>query len=166
MFLQATCAVPKEYSEVYYGEASGLEPFGEDIWEVGRNDYQIVPGKYRWQNLSIRNKVAAIFTIPRLKYVDILTKTRAYTAFLYAEMIIGIIIIPIHAFVSFLRKKKEYLGVGIIALIIDAFVAALSLMMPVGANMYFHMYIYCMFALILIYAGLLLGSRKTKKMKE
>lgn len=165
MFLQATCAVPKEYSEVYSGEASGLEPFGEDIWEVGRNDYQIVPGKYRWQNLAIRNKVAAVFTIPRLKYVDILTKTRAYTAFLYAEMIIGIII-PIHAFISFLRKKKEYIGVGAIALIIDAYVAALSLMMPVGANMYFHMYIYCMFALIGAYLGLLLNSRKTRITKE
>ncbi len=165
MFLQATCALSKEYSEVYSGEESGLEPFGDDIWEVGRNDYQIVPGKYRWQKSAVRNRIAAIFTIPRLKYVDMLTKTRAYTAFLYVEMIIGIII-PLHSIVSFVSKKKEYIGVGMIALIMDVYIAALSLMMPVGANMYFHMYIYCMFALIVIYMGLLLGSRNTAKEKE
>ncbi len=164
MFFQATAAAERGYMEEYRGEGTGLEPFGFELWEVGRADFQVIPGRYRWEHLGARNKLASIFTVPRLKAVDILTKTRIYTILLYAEILAGALI-PIHAFVSFLKKKKEFLGAGVLALTVDLYVAALSVMMPVGANMYFHMYIYSMFALIAVYIGLI-KSVKTKAAEE
>ena len=160
MLLQAIGAIPKAYVEEYKGDSSNFPSFGQELWQVGRDDFQVIPGRYKWERFGLRNTLAALFTIPRLKYVDKNKKSRLYTLFFVLEFLIGLFI-PIFAVINYLRKKKEddnskqIVGIGAIALILDMYVLALSLVMPVGANMYFHSYIYCMFMLIILFLRLI-----------
>ena len=160
MFLQAIGAIPNAYVEEYKGDGSNYPSFGQELWQVGRDDFQVIPGRYRWERFGLRNTLAAIFTIPRLKYVDILTKSRVYTAFFVMEFLFGLLI-PVFAVIYYVRKKKEdnenskrLFGIGVLSLILELYVTALALVMPVGANMYFHAYIYCMFMVIIVFLGL------------
>ncbi len=167
MFLQAIGAIPNAYVEEYIGESSNYPSFGQELWQVGRDDFQVIPGRYKWERFGLRNTLAALFTIPRLEYVDLLTRSRLYTAFFVLEFLIGLLI-PILAVVNYVRKKKEdvenskqLLGMGVLSFILELYVTALALVMPVGANMYFHTYIYCMFMVIVLFLGLI-NSRGRK----
>lgn len=159
MLLQAAGVRNAEYIEAYTGNGTGMQPFGQELWEVGRNDYQTVPGRFIWVNNGIRNKIAMIFTVPRLKYVDFLTESFAYTTGLAIEMLFGIFIV-IDTIVRLIKKKPAQLAAGILALILSGFVLLLALVMPVGANMYFHAYIYSMLAVIIVYCAGALQQRR------
>ncbi len=161
MFLQAIGAIPNAYVEEYKGESTDFPMFGQELWQVGRDDFQVIPGRYKWERFGMRNTLAASFTIPRLKYVDILTQSRVYTAFFVVELLIGFFI-PIFAFINYMKNRKkdtdysnQISGIGAIALILDLYATALALVMPVGANMYFHAYIYCIFMVFIVYLGLI-----------
>lgn len=149
MLLQAMGTGDKGYVEVYTGEPSGMLMYGSELWEVGRNDYPMSPGYYTWVHLSVRNTVAAAITVPRLKYVDFLTKSRIYCSILVLEFILGAYV-AIRAIVDLFKKKYDRLPTGIMALIIDGYVVLLALVMPVGANMYFHAFIYSMAAVLIL----------------
>lgn len=159
MFLQAIGAIPNAYVEEYKGESSDFPSFGQELWQVGRDDFQVIPGRFKWERFGLRNTLAAVFTIPRLKYVDILTKSRIYTVFFALELLIGLLI-PIIAVINYTKNRKkdtEYsnqmIEIGAIAVILDMYVTALALVMPVGANMYFHTYIYCIFMVMIVFLG-------------
>lgn len=167
MFLQAIGAIPNAYVEEYKGESSDFPSFGQELWQVGRDDFQVIPGRFKWERFGLRNTLAAVFTIPRLKYVEILTKSRIYTAFFALELVIGLLV-PILAIINYAKNRKkdiEYsnqmVGIGVIALILDLYVTALALVMPVGANMYFHVYIYCIFMVITVFLGRIIARGRS-----
>ena len=67
-------------------------------------------------------------------------------------MLFGIFIV-IDTIVRLIKKKPAQLAAGILALILSGFVLLLALVMPVGANMYFHAYIYSMLAVIIVFCA-------------
>ncbi|MBO4679517.1 MAG: hypothetical protein J5626_07585 [Lachnospiraceae bacterium] len=149
MLLQAIGTGDEGYVEAYKGEPTGMPMFGSELWEVGRQDWQTVPGRYIWTGSGIRNSVAVAITVPRLKYVDLLTETKIYSAWIVIEFILGAVLV-IGAIVGLTKKKYDYLAPGIMALILDGYVVLLALVMPVGANMYFHAFIYAMAAVLTV----------------
>lgn len=150
MLLQASGAGVKAYSEPYTGDGTGMPEFGMELWEVGRADFMVIPGRYTWERNNLRNKMVKAFTIPRFKYIDFLTNTRLYTGFLALEFIFGIFMI-IKAIVGLFKKRYDNLATGVVSLILEGYVVLLALLMPVGANMYFHAFIYGMFATIIVF---------------
>ncbi len=160
MLMQAVGIGGAEYIEPYTGNGTGLAAFGQELWNVGRKDYTNLPGKYTWAHSGIRNKVATVITIPRLKYVEFLTESYIYTAWIVLEILFGIFIV-IDTLIKLIKKKPAQLAAGVMALVLSGFVLLLALVMPVGANMYFHAYIYSMFAVILVYCA---GLKATKRL--
>ena len=144
MFMQAIKASQKPYLLDYHGEGTNLEGFGSELWETGRVDIQAVPGVFRWQRIGIRNFFSKIITGIQKNYFDFVTKTKIYTAFLILEFIIGLVVI-VHGIAGLIKKNWKPVSTGLVSLVLTGYVAALALVMPVGANMYFHAYIYCMF---------------------
>lgn len=152
MLMQAAGIHGAEYVEPYTGNGTGLEQFGQELWDVGRYDYQDIPGKYTWIRNGLRNTIAKAITLPRLAYVNFLTKSYIYTIGLILEVLVGIFIV-LDTLIKLIRKKPAQLGAGVIAFILSGFVLLLALVMPVGANMYFHAYIYSIFAVIVVYCA-------------
>lgn len=158
MLLSAMGSGVETYREPYIGAETELAGFEQDMWEVGRLDITQAPGWYRWTRIGIRNRISNFLAVTCENYMQILLNTGIYFVLFVLEIIMSIVI----AFVSIFKAvKKDYifLSTGVFALILDAYFVLLALVMPVGANMYFHAYIYSMFALIILFTGMILRGR-------
>jgi len=162
MMINALGACVEEYSEKYTGQHKELEYYTRELWDVGVQDSLNIPGRYFWTNLNVRNSLSDEIAIIRIGYVHILENSKIYFAGNILELICSIVIIVV-SIVGMLRRKFELLGLGIMSLIFDGYFTLVSLVMPVGANMYFHAYFYCMYILIIVTIGIVLKSEKEKK---
>ncbi len=158
MLLSALGTGIAEYDVPYNGEHTELEELGRDIWEVGVNDTLVIPGRYKWENFSVRNSLIVILTTIRMKYYLLITDLKIYAAFNIALILLGLFIL-FFSFVKIFKKRYEYLAPLMMSTILCGYFAALSLVMPTGANMYFHAYFYSMFAVLIVFISLLVKGR-------
>lgn len=159
MFISAIGVQNAEYIEEYKGDGSNLSKFDRTLWSVGEEDYQVIPGRYSWTNNGIRNSLAAGITIPRLNYIDVLKNSGIYTVLFVLE-ILGSTYVVIDGIVKLCKKRYSELGPSAIALILLGYILLMSLVMPVGANMYFHAYIYCMYVVLIVFLSNKLNESK------
>lgn len=159
MFLGAIEVKDAAYVEEYKGEGTDLPMFDRTLWSVGDADLQVIPGRYTWERIDAKNSIAAIITIPRLKYIDFLKDSGIYTVLFVLELVASVVIIVLGIMKCF-KKRFNEAGLATIALILDGYLLAMSLLMPVGANMYYHAYIYCMYAVILCSCAAFIKWRK------
>lgn len=150
MFLSAMATKVEAYSAPYPGEHNELEFFGRDIWEVGKNDVIQIPGRYTWINFGIRNKAMNLIVPVRDNYIKFLSESGIYSISVFLVILISVVIL-VKTIVDVCRKKWNTLGIGLLVLLFDGYIAVTALMMPMAANMYFHAYMYCMFAIELLY---------------
>lgn len=159
MFLGAIEVKDAAYVEEYNGEGTDLSMFDRTLWSVGDADLQVIPGRYTWERIDAKNSLAAMITIPRLKYIDFLKDSGIYTVLFVLELVASVVII-ISGIIKCFKKKFNEAGPAVIALILDGYLLAMSLLMPVGANMYYHAYIYCMYVVILGCSSAFINWRK------
>lgn len=160
MLLNAIGTGVSEYSVEYTGEHTELEDFGHELWEVGVYDALEIPGRYVWTNNAIRNKLTDICAVIRMGYMNLLIRSYIYAGFIVAEFVLSVYLV-LSLFVGLFKKKFEDIGIMLAAIILDGYFVLISLVMPVGANMYFHAYIYCMYFVLL--TALSKRSNKTAK---
>lgn len=158
MMLSALGTGVPEYDVTYRGEHTELDELGRDIWEVGVNDALAIPGRYKWENFSVRNALIVVLTTIRMKYYLLITDLKIYAAFNIALVLLGLFIMCF-SFVKTLKKQYEYLALLMMSMILSGYFVALSLVMPTGANMYFHAYFYSMFAVLIVFISLLVKRR-------
>ncbi len=150
------------YQAPYTGAHTEIADVGRELWDVGTKDMLEVPGRYKWEHFGLRIAVFQAAVIAKLAYMDFLTDTGIYFALNLAEIAAGLAIMVL-SFVKVLKKRRTYLPLFLASFALSAYVALLALAIPVEANMYFHAYIYSMFALILMFAGLVIIEKKEKK---
>jgi len=165
MLLNALGAGFGEYQETYNGESHNLEEYGRELWEVGIIDVQNIPGRFRWTNNNVRNAIAKICIDIRMGYYLFVTNTLIYFA-INIVLLTGSLVVIVGNIVNFLLKKKKEVGIGIISLVLDAYLLLMALMMPVGANMYFHAYFYCISAVEILSLGMLFTNNAGEKICE
>lgn len=159
MFLGAIEVKNSTYIEEYNGEGTDLPMFDRTLWSVGDADLLVIPGRYTWERIDAKNSIAAIITIPRLKYIDFLKDSGIYTVLFVLELVASVVIV-VSGIIKCFKKKFNEAGPATIALILDGYLLAMSLLMPVGANMYYHAYIYCMYVVILCCSAAFINWRK------
>lgn len=159
MFLGAIEVKDAAYVEEYKGEGTDLPMFDRTLWSVGDADLQVIPGRYTWERIEAKNSLAALITIPRLKYIDFLKDSGIYTVLFVLELVASVVIV-VSGIIKCFKKKFCEAGPAAIALILDGYLFAMSLLMPVGANMYYHAYIYCMYVVILCCSAAFINWRK------
>ncbi len=159
MFLGAIEVKNSTYIEEYNGEGTDLPMFDRTLWSVGDADLQVIPGRYTWERIEAKNSLAAMITIPRLKYIDFLKDSGIYTVLFVLELLASVVII-VFGIIKCFKKNFNEAGPATIALILDGYLLAMSLLMPVGANMYYHAYIYCMYVVILCCSAAFINWRK------
>lgn len=159
MFLGAIEVKNSAYIEEYNGEGTDLPMFDRTLWSVGDADLQVIPGRYTWERIEAKNSLAALITIPRLKYIDFLKDSGIYTVLFVLELVASVVIV-VSGIIKCFKKKFNEAGPAVIALILDGYLLAMSLLMPVGANMYYHAYIYCMYVAILCSCAAFINWRK------
>lgn len=145
------------YEEEFKGTHKEITYFERDMWKTGWEDATHVKGYSKWQEISFRNSTLDIIKAVKSAYSELLTKSYIYACVNLLEILTGIFIV-IKSFIELLKKRYGFLGIGLIALLMNAYLGAIWLAMPVGANIYMHAYLYCMYALILIYFGACLNK--------
>ncbi len=162
LFLQAIGTGDPGYVEPYTGPGSGVPFFEMDMWEVGINDVFNIPGRYTWTGIAARNVTAYFIGNIREVYTNFLVSSKIYTVTVVLEILCSVYVI-LATLVDLCKKKFNTLGTGLTALILDGYLLALALVMPVSANMYLHAYIFSMFALLVAYIGLMFSKRADAK---
>lgn len=161
MFLSAVGTGYDELEIPYSGEHHDLPELGRELWSVGNNDVEITPGRWRWVNSDLRNKVFIALIYIKLGYYGFLESSGIYGICNIAEIICGVGIM-VYSFAMVLRKRFKYLAVFLVSLALNIYLAALILAIPVGANMYFHAYINSMYAVLLVFVGSVISEIKDK----
>ena len=105
------------------------------------------------------------------RFADFVGKIRGWIENTLEKMYVYsavLILIPLFEIFLFLRegirlvkKKKNRFGLAGIAFLLLGQAAAIALVMPAGALVYFHAYYYCSFLLCLIYGSCLGTAGKT-----
>ncbi len=158
MLLSALETGVDELEIPYTGEHHEITEIGRELWEAGTEDYLNAKGRYFWEGFGLRNALYAFLTGIRIGYFLKVTEFKVYAVFNILEILAGIFTV-IFSFIKLLKKKKIYLASFISSLILTVYFAALSLVMPVGANMYFHAYFVSMYSVIIIFAGSILAEK-------
>lgn len=148
-FLQAIGA-GSAYVEPYRGQGAGYEPFGYELWNVGISDVNDIPGRFKWENLGIRSRLAGVLTGLEQANIYLHRKLHLYTILIVLEILVGVVLI-VKTIADLIRKRFSGLGPGLILCALDIYLVLMALMMPTGYHMYFHAYIYAMFAAELLF---------------
>ncbi len=159
LLLRALGFKVKPYKEAYAGVEPAIPYRGEEIWNVGRDDMANVPGFYKMSHFGIRNKLTGYIATVRSFYIDRVTKYYLYTGFIVLEFLLSIYMV-VESVIGLIRKKKVFVHVPGMALIMDMYFCALALVMPVAANMYFHAYIYGMYVVTILFFAIKITGRK------
>ncbi len=161
-FLQAIAA-RSAYVEPYRGPGCGLEPYGWEMWDVGLQDINDIPGRYRWENIGLRSRIADLLRSVEQLNIDLQNRLYLYTIFIALEIILSILLI-LKTLVSVIKKDYSCLCRGLMLCVLDAYLFLMVVMIPTGYHMYFHAYIFVMFAAELLLIPSLLkkgGKEKT-----
>lgn len=155
MLLKAIMVLPNEYVVASdRPPVHDLPPWILKSWDMGRQDLESRPLVKAWMNTEVHQ----VFSAFAMKVIDgaagILQKL-----YFYSLLLILIPLFEIFLFfkegILFIRKKKNLSGLAWIAFLLLGQAAAIALVMPAGALVYFHAYYYCSFLLCLIYANCL-----------
>lgn len=155
MLLKALLVIPYEYVVGYdLPPDPDLPPWTLESWDIGRADLEDEPFVTEWMDTEIHQRFADFVGKIRGGIENTLEKIYFYSAVL--------ILIPLFEIFLFFRegirlikKKKNWFGLAGIAFLLLGQAAAIALVMPAGALVYFHAYYYCSFILCLIYGGCL-----------
>ncbi len=150
------------YEEPYCGQHTEIVELGRELWNVGTEDMYEVPLRKMWEHFSVRINIFQAYVIARFGYTDFLTETKIYFGSIIAEIFAGLAIMIV-SFIKLLKKKRAFTPLFISSFALNAYIFLLALAIPVEANMYFHAYIYSMFAVIIIFAGVLLSNKDGSK---
>ncbi len=152
-FLQAIAA-GTVYTEPYTGPGSGLGSFGAELWSVGIADMDEIPGKTAWESIAVRGRIADTLQALERRYIDIYTRHHLYTLFISLEILVSSVLILL-ALIRGLRRQYACLGAGLMLCVLDIYLFLLVMMLPTGYHMYFHNYIFVMFAAELLFVPFL-----------
>ena len=137
-----------------------LPPWTLESWDIGRQDLENEPFVREWMDTEIHQRFSA-FAGKGIALVEH-TLERIY---FYSAVLILIPLFEIFLFfregIRLLKKKKNRFGLAGIAFLLLGQAAAIALVMPAGALVYFHAYYYCSFFLCLIYVNSLVTDGKT-----
>lgn len=127
-----------------------LPPWTLESWDIGRQDLENEPLVREWMDTDIHQRFSA-FAGKLIGFVENTLK-RIY---FYSAVLILIPLFEIFLFfregIRFIKKRKNRFGLAGIAFLLLGQAAAIALVMPAGALVYFHAYYYCSFFLCLIY---------------
>ncbi len=155
MLLKALLVIPHEYVVGFdQPPVPDLPPWTLESWDIGRADLEDEPYVREWMDTEIHQRFAAFAGKIRGWVENTLEKIYFYSAVL--------ILIPLFEIFLFFRegirlvqKKKNRFGLAGIAFLLLGQAAAIALVMPAGALVYFHAYYYCSLLLCLIYGSCL-----------
>lgn len=132
-----------------------LPPWTLKAWGVGGKDmadsWSFMEGLINW----VPRQLFMVSATQRIAAFESTLKE----IYFYSAVLIIIPILEIFIFfregLRFLKKKKSLVGLAGIAFLLLGQAAAIVLVMPMGAIVYFHAYYYCSFILCLIYVNCL-----------
>ncbi len=145
-----------EYPKEWVGE--NLPGWKLEIWDIGREDLQTVPGYaawvgnpvHQWVSQTVRGIVASVD--------NMMSRIWFYTALLILIPLAEIFLF-FKEFIAFCKKKKNVFGLAAIAFVLLGQAAAIVLVMPAGMLVYLHAYYYCSMILCIVY---ILNRMQTK----
>lgn len=161
MMLKAIMVIPNEYVVVCDRlPVHDLQPWTLKAWDIGREDLENERFVEAWMNTEIHRRFSAFAAKAINGATGILQKIYFYSLIL--------ILIPLFEIFLFFKEgirlikwkksipwEKNLFGLAGIAFLLLGQAAAIALVMPAGALVYFHAYYYCSFILCLIYANCL-----------
>lgn len=160
MLLSAIMVIPASY-DVPCAELpeQDLPKWELKSWEIGGQD---LTNTWSFMDRVIYWVPRQLFMLHAMNAVDAFEKTLRESSF-YTVILILIPLFEIFLFfregIRLRKKKKNLFGLAGIAFLLLGQAAAIVLVMPAGALVYFHAYYYCSFILCLIYANCLRQER-------
>lgn len=129
-----------------------LPPWTLESWDIGRQDLENRPFVRQWMDTDIHRSFSA-FVGKMIGFVENALRRVSF----YSAVLILIPLFEIFLFfregIRLIKKKRNRFGLAGIAFLLLGQAAAIALVMPAGALVYFHAYYYCSFILCLIYAS-------------
>ena len=152
----------KPYYYVEYSDqlpVNDLPPWKLMTWEYGKEDLNDAAGVTAWKNSRLHILCVEVASKIGNFISGILRRIHFYSLVLVAIPLYEIFIF-FHEGIRLLKKKKNRVGLALIAFILLGQAAAIILVMPAAALNYLHPYYYCSFALCLIYTCCIWSRKK------
>ena len=116
-----------------------------------------------WHDNSFRQKAAGVISSVLSKVHDFtFDKIHAASASLIIITLLAVIFM-LKEFVLFFKKKRENTALGVFLLVLLLQYAAIVIVMPAGAQVYFHATYYSMLITEIAYIAKLVADRKASK---
>lgn len=142
---------------------SPIADFKLDLWQDGKAEYIKNLRLQSWHDNSFRQKVAGFISSVLNKVHDFsFNRIHAASASLIFITLLSVIIM-LKEFVLFFKKKRENTALGVFMLILLLQYAAIVIVMPAGAQVYFHATYYSMLITEIAYIAKLIAERKASK---
>lgn len=142
---------------------SPIADFKLDLWGIGRAEYVKDLHLQSWHDNSFRQKVAGVISSALSKVHDFtFDKIHAASASLIIITLLAVIFM-LKEFVLFFKKKRENTALGVFLLVLLLQYAAIVIVMPAGAQVYFHATYYGMLITEITYIAKLVADRKASK---
>lgn len=140
-----------------------LPPMVIELWDTGQREFVEDCHFGNWAKSETRAVFANKCLYLRSAAEEFIRNRLHLSTIQLLLILAGIIYIVLKEFVSFCLKKRDMMGLGALALILLGQYAVIILVMPMGAQVYFHATYYCMLLVELIYFRNVLIRKREKK---
>ena len=143
--------------------APALPDFKLELWEQGWSEYVSDLNNAHWRDDLFRQRIAGLLmkVFNKIHHITF-DSTKAASAVLILVLAAGICMMVREA-VLFFVKRREDTGLGVMMLILLLQYAAIVLVMPAGAQVYFHATYFGMLIAETVYISKLLSKVRKKK---